>query len=205
MHTLYSNSVLGSKPWLHQKKCIFPIHILEFLSCLPSLTKFQLFDLFSVQIVPYRDCKLTHLFKNFFDGEGKVRMVVCLNPSAEEYDESIVSTVLSIVLRRLATIERSIRAHGERAHGNRWKKIQNFIEGPYMFWTSTGQNPYILHGTICFSFHFLKEQVKLNLLTNFERNFMVKTFWKIATSAFFCRHLGTIFSWFYEQNDEFWA
>ncbi|KAK3754440.1 hypothetical protein QZH41_009230, partial [Actinostola sp. cb2023] len=41
------------------------------------------------RIVPYRDCKLTHLFKNFFDGEGKVRMVVCLNPSAEEYDESI--------------------------------------------------------------------------------------------------------------------
>ena len=24
------------------------------------------------QIVPYRDTKLTHLFKNFFDGEGKV-------------------------------------------------------------------------------------------------------------------------------------
>ncbi|EDO27285.1 predicted protein, partial [Nematostella vectensis] len=41
-------------------------------------------------IVPYRDSKLTHLFKNFFDGEGKVRMVVCLNQSAEEYDESIV-------------------------------------------------------------------------------------------------------------------
>ena len=65
------------------------------------------------------------------------------------------------------------------------KQIQNFIEEPYMFWTSTGQNPYILHGTICFSFHFLREQVKINLLTNFERNFMVKTFWKIATSAFF--------------------
>ena len=24
------------------------------------------------RIVPYRDSKLTHLFKNFFDGEGKV-------------------------------------------------------------------------------------------------------------------------------------
>ncbi|EDO32926.1 predicted protein [Nematostella vectensis] len=43
----------------------------------------------SPKIVPYRDSKLTHLFKNFFDGEGKVRMVVCLNQSAEEYDESI--------------------------------------------------------------------------------------------------------------------
>lgn len=43
----------------------------------------------SPKIVPYRDTKLTHLFKNFFDGEGKVRMVVCLNPNAEDYDESV--------------------------------------------------------------------------------------------------------------------
>lgn len=41
------------------------------------------------KMVPYRDSRLTHLFKNFFDGEGKVRMVVCLNPSATEYDESV--------------------------------------------------------------------------------------------------------------------
>lgn len=42
------------------------------------------------QIVPYRDSKLTHLFKNYFDGEGKVRMIVCVSPKAEDYDESIV-------------------------------------------------------------------------------------------------------------------
>ncbi|XP_028399319.1 kinesin-like protein KIF23 [Dendronephthya gigantea] len=41
------------------------------------------------KMVPYRESRLTHLFKNFFDGEGKVRMVVCLNPSAKEYDESV--------------------------------------------------------------------------------------------------------------------
>ncbi|XP_046857685.1 kinesin-like protein KIF23 [Xenia sp. Carnegie-2017] len=43
----------------------------------------------SGKMVPYRESRLTHLFKNFFDGEGKVRMVVCLNPSAKEYDESV--------------------------------------------------------------------------------------------------------------------
>jgi len=42
-----------------------------------------------MKIVPYRDSKLTHLFKNFFDGDGKVRMIVCLNPSAEDFDESL--------------------------------------------------------------------------------------------------------------------
>ena len=44
-----------------------------------------------VQIVPYRDSKLTHLFKNYFDGEGKVRMIVCVSPKAEDYVETIVS------------------------------------------------------------------------------------------------------------------
>jgi kinesin family protein 23 len=43
------------------------------------------------KMVPYRDSKLTHLFKNYFDGDGRVRMVVCVNPKAEEFDETVVS------------------------------------------------------------------------------------------------------------------
>ncbi|KAI8511007.1 Kinesin-like protein kif23, partial [Branchiostoma belcheri] len=46
----------------------------------------------SNRIVPYRDSKVTHLFKNYFEGEGKVRMVICVNPSASDYEETIVST-----------------------------------------------------------------------------------------------------------------
>ena len=42
------------------------------------------------QIVPYRDSKLTLLFKRYFDGEGKVCMIVCLNPRSSDYDETIV-------------------------------------------------------------------------------------------------------------------
>uniref|UniRef100_A0A3P9JU93 Kinesin-like protein n=1 Tax=Oryzias latipes TaxID=8090 RepID=A0A3P9JU93_ORYLA len=41
-------------------------------------------------MVPYRDSKVTHLFKNYFDGEGKVRMIVCVNPNADDYEESLV-------------------------------------------------------------------------------------------------------------------
>ena len=44
-----------------------------------------------LQMVPYRESRVTHLFKNHFDGEGKVRMIVCVNPSSVEYDETIVS------------------------------------------------------------------------------------------------------------------
>ncbi|XP_043260428.1 kinesin-like protein KIF23 [Colletes gigas] len=43
----------------------------------------------TTKIVPYRDSKVTHLFKNYFDGEGAVRMIVCVNPSVDDYDETI--------------------------------------------------------------------------------------------------------------------
>ncbi|XP_028257202.1 kinesin-like protein KIF23 isoform X2 [Parambassis ranga] len=42
------------------------------------------------RMVPYRDSKITHLFKNYFDGEGKVRMIVCVNPKADDYEETML-------------------------------------------------------------------------------------------------------------------
>ncbi|EDW50450.1 kinesin-like protein KIF23 [Drosophila sechellia] len=39
--------------------------------------------------VPYRDSKITHMFKNYFDGEGQVSMIVCINPRIEDYDENM--------------------------------------------------------------------------------------------------------------------
>lgn len=51
----------------------------------------------AVRKVPYRDAKITHLFKSYFDGEGVVRMVVCINPRAEDYDESVVSVCVCVV------------------------------------------------------------------------------------------------------------
>merc|ERR1719370_1322164 len=38
--------------------------------------------------VPYRDSKVTHLFRNYFEGEGKVKMVVCVNPRPTDYEEN---------------------------------------------------------------------------------------------------------------------
>lgn len=46
----------------------------------------------SNKIVPYRDNKLTQLFKTYFEGEGKVRMIICVNPSRDEYQETLVGT-----------------------------------------------------------------------------------------------------------------
>ncbi|XP_019333376.2 kinesin-like protein KIF23 isoform X9 [Alligator mississippiensis] len=56
-------------------------------TCIEVLRENQMYGTY--KMVPYRDSKLTHLFKNYFDGEGKVRMIVCVNPKAEDYEESL--------------------------------------------------------------------------------------------------------------------
>uniref|UniRef100_A0A5K3F5D3 Kinesin-like protein n=3 Tax=Mesocestoides corti TaxID=53468 RepID=A0A5K3F5D3_MESCO len=40
------------------------------------------------QIVPYRDCKLTRIFKSFFEGCGQVAILICVHKTMEEYAET---------------------------------------------------------------------------------------------------------------------
>lgn len=56
-------------------------------TCLEILRENQ--KLGASKLVPYRDSRLTHLFKTYFDGDGKVRMIVCVNPKSVEYEETI--------------------------------------------------------------------------------------------------------------------
>lgn len=46
------------------------------------------------KMIPYRESRLTHLFKNFFEGEGQVSMIVCVNPAIKDLDETLVMTYL---------------------------------------------------------------------------------------------------------------
>lgn len=57
-------------------------------NCLEMLRENQAND--CGKIIPYRDSKLTHLFKNFFEGEGSIRMIVCVNPRFDDYEENVV-------------------------------------------------------------------------------------------------------------------
>ncbi|XP_076802728.1 kinesin-like protein KIF23 isoform X2 [Clavelina lepadiformis] len=41
------------------------------------------------EMVKYRNSKLTHLFKSYFEGRGKVKMIVCLNPNVQDFDENL--------------------------------------------------------------------------------------------------------------------
>ncbi|XP_026849677.1 kinesin-like protein KIF23 [Drosophila persimilis] len=44
---------------------------------------------FAHKKIPYRDSKITHMIKNYFDGEGQVSMIVCINPRMEDCDENM--------------------------------------------------------------------------------------------------------------------
>ena len=57
-------------------------------SCLEILRENQMNG--TNKIVPYRDARITHLFKNYFDGEGQVSMIVCVNPNSGDFDETLV-------------------------------------------------------------------------------------------------------------------
>jgi len=57
--------------------------------------------------VPYRDSKVTHLFRNYFEGEGKVKMVVCVNPRPGDYDEN-VNVMQFAELTQEVQIERAV-------------------------------------------------------------------------------------------------
>ena len=39
--------------------------------------------------IPYRSSKITHLFRNFFEVLGGVKLVICINPCASEFDENL--------------------------------------------------------------------------------------------------------------------
>lgn len=46
-------------------------------------------------MVPYRQSKLTSFFKSYFDGEGRIRMILCINPTVDGYEELQVNSYFS--------------------------------------------------------------------------------------------------------------
>lgn len=57
-------------------------------NCFDMLRENQKTSAKSTKMVPYRDSKLTHLFKNYFEGEGAVKMILCLNPGVDDFNET---------------------------------------------------------------------------------------------------------------------
>lgn len=53
------------------------------------------------KMVSYREHKITLLFKNFFEGDGDIRMILCINPKMADADENAVSCLESNLLKSL--------------------------------------------------------------------------------------------------------
>uniref|UniRef100_A0A0N4Z1Q7 Kinesin-like protein n=1 Tax=Parastrongyloides trichosuri TaxID=131310 RepID=A0A0N4Z1Q7_PARTI len=73
-------------------------------------------------VVPYRENKLTTLFKTFFEGSGYIRMIICVNPSVEDYDENV--QVLSF-----AQSSQEVNIHVD----TKMEKTYNSIGGEFHF------------------------------------------------------------------------
>lgn len=61
--------------------------LMKLRSCIDVLRENQRLN--QNKIVPYRDNKLTHLFKSYFEGCGSIKMTICVNPSSDDFEETI--------------------------------------------------------------------------------------------------------------------
>ncbi|EDW79806.1 uncharacterized protein Dwil_GK17824 [Drosophila willistoni] len=61
--------------------------------------------------IPYRDSKLTHMFKSYFDGEGQVSMIVCINPRIENYDENLQVMKFAEITQEVQILRTGTPAH----------------------------------------------------------------------------------------------
>ena len=73
--------------------------------------------------MPYRDSRITHLFKNFFEGEGKVKMVVCVNPMAADYDETLHVMKFAEVTQEV----RTARGAGMKSNLGEFFRYSHFV------------------------------------------------------------------------------
>lgn len=90
--------------------------------------------------MPYRSSKLTHLFRNFFEVIGGVKLVICVNPSGSEFDEnlnvlSFAEAANSIVCKREAPIaefdiQEMVAKATEKEKKNRRRTIHEAWKGP---------------------------------------------------------------------------
>lgn len=92
------------------------------------------------KMVNYRDSRLTYLFKSFFEGYGKVQMIVCINPSIQNYEEN-----LHVLKFAEMTQEVKIKAKENRLLYTPQKTIQKNSRTPITIKKSTSAIATLFH------------------------------------------------------------
>lgn len=70
--------------------------------------------------VPYRDNPLTLLFKNYFDGHGKVLMLVCVSPSLADADETTHVLRFSAITQQVSTVVSQVPDAPKGLYNREW-------------------------------------------------------------------------------------
>lgn len=58
------------------------------------------------QHVPFRESKLTHYLQSFFNGKGKVCMIVNISQAASAYDETLNVLKFSAIAQKVCTVHK---------------------------------------------------------------------------------------------------
>lgn len=89
--------------------------------------------------VPYRDSKITHLFRNYFEGNGAVKMVVCVNPRTADFDENInvmdfAEATQKVQIERVDPLPREIvtpgQSKGNEAYREALRRANGVMDTP---------------------------------------------------------------------------
>jgi hypothetical protein len=98
--------------------------LMSLKTCLEILHENQMLG--TKKLVPCRDSKLTYLFKNFFEGENPIHVLICVNPRATDFDETVVSKNVS--KSGHSCVRFLIESYTEiKFCGKRWFLLNSFI------------------------------------------------------------------------------
>eukprot|EP00096_Caligus_rogercresseyi_P002527 TRINITY_DN1469_c1_g1_i1.p1 TRINITY_DN1469_c1_g1~~TRINITY_DN1469_c1_g1_i1.p1 ORF type:complete len:848 (+),score=297.15 TRINITY_DN1469_c1_g1_i1:157-2700(+) len=78
--------------------------------------------------VPYRNAKITHIFRKYFEGTGKVRMIVCVNPRMDDYGENLnvmqfAEMAQEIEIEKVDNTARKLNFYGQTPGSKRGNEI----------------------------------------------------------------------------------
>ena len=96
------------------------------------------------KMVPYRDSKLTLLFKNYFEGNGKIKMILCLNPSSVEFDETINVLKFSDLVRDVLVQNNAHDLISQRAFKATTASFDAIEQANALLWANLASNNFAL-------------------------------------------------------------
>lgn len=112
--------------------------LLTLRNCFDALRDNQKFNVYKK--VPYRDSKLTYLFKSYFEGEGTMKMIICMNPGLKELNETLQVLKFTEVSQEV-TITKGIRYQFRTPLKQSNIAIASFINFGYEFPKKFLENP----------------------------------------------------------------